>query len=401
MKKSQAPRISSLLSPVFSLLLLLIPLFYFLTVFACTSVKQETLKSPKDTEPALRAKIAQMLMVGFRGTELTRDSHIYADIAEREIGGVLLFDYDVPGRSPVRNILSGEQLKRLCLSLQDISSVPLFIAIDQEGGRVNRLRNIGNFGEAKTARELGRGGIAETARLAEETALFLAETGINLNFAPCVDLDIDPLNPIIGAYGRSFSPDPRIVTEHAAVWISAHSRRGVLSCLKHFPGHGSSSGDTHKGAVDVSATWKEEELFPYRELLRGAPDFTVSMVMTSHVFNANIDPQNPATLSAAALTGLLRGKLGFKGVIVSDDLAMSAITANYSPETALEMAINAGVDILCISNNGAEYDPLLAERTLDAIYKLTAEGKITEARIDESYRRIMAVKASIGTATGY
>jgi beta-N-acetylhexosaminidase len=332
-----------------------------------------------------------MLLVGFRGTELSEDNHIYADIRERGIGGVLLFDYDMPSRSRPRNIVSGEQLARLCGSLQNISEIPLFIAIDQEGGRVNRLKGIAEFAESKTARELGEGTGGETRREAEETARFLANAGINLNFAPCVDLDINPRNPIIGSYGRSFSPDPALVIKHAEIWIDAHSRRGVLSCIKHFPGHGSSTGDTHRGAVDVSDTWKREELIPYKELLSARPSL---WVMTSHVFNNGLDPENPATLSKKILTGILREELGFEGIIVSDDFNMAAITANFSPETALERAINAGVDIICISNNGGSYDPLLAKRTIDTIYDLVERGRIKKERIDESFNRIMIVKAN-------
>jgi beta-N-acetylhexosaminidase len=332
-----------------------------------------------------------MLLVGFRGTELTKDNHIYTDISERGIGGVLLFDYDMPSRSRPRNIVSGDQLARLCGSLQNISGIPLFIAIDQEGGRVNRLRGIKEFAGSKTARELGEGNGRETKREAEETARFLAEAGINLNFAPCVDLDINPRNPIIGSYGRSFSADPELVVKHASIWIDAHSHRGVLSCIKHFPGHGSSTGDTHRGAVDISDTWQREELAPYRELLKARPSL---LVMTSHVFNAELDPENPATLSKKILTGMLREELGYGGIIVSDDFNMAAITANFSPETALERAINAGVDIICISNNGGSYDPLLAKQTIDIIYNLVSKGGIKKERIDESFSRIMALKES-------
>jgi beta-N-acetylhexosaminidase len=377
-----------------SLRTVLTAIFYLLFLCACASsgLGQNSVGIPgPGADLPLRAKIAQMLLVGFRGAELSEDNHIYGDIRERGIGGVLLFDYEMPSRSRPRNIVSGEQLARLCGSLQNISGIPLFIAIDQEGGRVNRLRGIPQFAESKTARELGEGNGEETRREAEETARFLAGAGINLNFAPCVDLDINPQNPIIGAYGRSFSADPALVIKHAEIWIDAHSQRGILSCIKHFPGHGSSTGDTHRGAVDVSDTWRREELIPYRELLNANPSL---WVMTSHVFNAGLDPENPATLSKKILTGILREELGFKGIIVSDDFNMAAITANFSPETALERAINAGVDIICISNNGSSYDPLLAKRTIDTITDLVERGRIQNERIDESFKRIMAVKAN-------
>ena len=362
-------------------------------------------KTPAGTEEAVRRKIAQMLMVGFRGAELTADNHIYRDVAELGIGGVLLFDYDMPSRSRPRNIQSKEQLARLCAALRDIAPAPLFIAIDQEGGRVNRLRGEYGFPVFPGARDMAADSSGKTTKAqAEKTAALLADMGVNLNFAPCVDLDLNPANPIIGAYGRSFSADPAVVIKHAALWIEAHRRRGVISAVKHFPGHGSSAGDTHRGQVDVTGFWQETELEPYRRLLGGG--FAGSgalpgnpgeylMVMTSHVFNADLDPQSPATLSAPVLSGLLREKLGWRGIIVSDDMDMDAIKANYGFEEALEKAVNAGVDLICLSNNGGTYDPALAQKAADALYRYVETGRITAERIEESWNRIMAVKRTL------
>jgi beta-N-acetylhexosaminidase len=392
----------SLFIPVSCLLKLLLSISLLLFVFACTSSGPGSSVDPEknisfdaDSEDLLRIKIAQMLLIGFRGTELSADSRIYRDIKELGIGGVLLFDYDMPSRSRPRNILSKDQLTHLTRDLQNSAAIKLFIAIDQEGGRVNRLPSEYGFPPALSAKEMGaeiKGELTKTQ--AEETARLLSEMGINLNFAPCVDLDINPSNPIIGIYGRSFSADSEVVANHAAIWINAHSRYGVLSCIKHFPGHGSSTGDTHQGTVDVTATWQEAELTPYRILLRSRQGREL-MVMTSHVFNTNLDPQNPATLSGPVITGILRNQLGFKGIVVSDDLDMAAIKANYTFEETLEKAINAGVDLLCLSNNGSHYNPLLAQKAVDTIAKLAAEGKISAARIDESYRRIIAAKTGI------
>ena len=362
-----------------------------LFLFACAAPSPQEewfTKEPKETQ---KRKIAQMLLVGFRGTELKADSSIYRDITELGIGGVLFFDYDIPSRSRPRNILSGEQLTRLTGDLQNAAPVKLFIAIDQEGGRVNRLRSEYGFPPNLSAKEMAAG-TEQTQAQAEQTAALLAGIGINLNFAPCVDLDLNPQNPVIGAYGRSFSADPAIVVKHASVWIDAHRQKGIISCLKHFPGHGSSSGDTHDGWVDITGLWQETELIPYRRLAGSQRADKFLMVMTSHVFNAELDPRNPATLSKAIITGILRNKLGFKGVIVSDDLDMDAIRANYSFEEALEKAVNAGVDLLCLSNNGSQYDPALAKKALDTIYGLVQEGKIPAKRIEESWNRIMALK---------
>jgi beta-N-acetylhexosaminidase len=348
-------------------------------------------------EAELKLKIAQMLMVGFRGTELDEENPICADITESGIGGVILFDYDMPSRGLVRNVTSKEQLTALCAALQAAAASsrrpPLFIGSDQEGGRVSRLKERNGFSQTPQAAQLGKGSGEETREAALATASLLGEMGINVNFAPCVDLNLNPRNPIIGRVGRSFSSDPAVVVKHAAIWIEAHNEYDVFSCVKHFPGHGSSLADTHKGAVDISETWIEDELIPYRELAGRAKP--VPFVMTSHVFNSRLDGENPATLSKKILTDLLRGEIGFDGIIVSDDLDMAAIKANYGFEEALEKAVNAGVNILCFSNNGGEFDPYLAGRVIETVYRLVREGRVGSARIEESYRRIMALKARL------
>jgi beta-N-acetylhexosaminidase len=368
---------------------------------ACTTPARQWFDgSGRNSEETQKRKIAQMLLVGFRGT--AADAPFYRDVAELGIGGALLFEYDVPSGSRPRNILSKEQLARLTGDLQRAAPVKLFIAIDQEGGRVNRLRSEYGFPPNLSAKEMAgtlghsKGNAAGTTKIqARQTAALLAAMGVNLNFAPCVDLDLNPDNPVIGAYGRSFSADPETVVRHASVWIDAHSRRGVLSCIKHFPGHGSSSGDTHDGWVDVTGLWQEAELVPYRRLLGSRNTKFPLLVMTSHVFNAALDPENPATLSPAILTGILRNDLGFTGLIVSDDLDMEAIRANYDFAEVLEKAVNAGVDILCLSNNGKDYNPALAQTAIDTIYSLVVEGKIPAERIEESWERIMAVKRKL------
>jgi beta-N-acetylhexosaminidase len=380
----------------------------FTVCAAPTSRPQETDSTTGGAEAEMRRKIAQMLLVGFRGTELTEDNHIYRDIAELGIGGVLLFDYDMPFGSRPRNIESKEQLTRLCTALQNAAlqntaPAPLFIAIDQEGGRVNRLRGEYGFPAFISARDMAADSSGKTTKAqAETTAALLADMGINLNFAPCVDLDLNPANPIIGAYGRSFSADPAVAARHAALWINAHRRRGVVSAVKHFPGHGSSAGDTHRGQVDITGLWQETELEPYRLLLGGSSGGLSGdpgeylMVMTSHVFNAGLDPRNPATLSAPVLSGLLREQFGWQGIIVSDDMDMAAIKANYGFEEALERAVNAGVDLICLSNNGGSYDPALAQKAADALCRSVEAGRITEERIEESWNRIMAIKRTLG-----
>ncbi|MDR3351407.1 MAG: hypothetical protein LBN98_07205 [Prevotellaceae bacterium] len=341
-------------------------------------------------DAGLKEKIAQMLLVGFRDTTLTENSEIYHDIKELKVGGVILFDYDVPSKTPVRNIKSPAQVKKLVADLQQIAPVKLLVSIDQEGGKVNRLKPVFGFPPSVSAKYLGAADNADTtAFYAAQTAGMLAELGINLNFAPCVDVDVNPGNPIIGQKERSFSADPEKVAEHAGIWVAEQSKRHIISCPKHFPGHGSSMHDTHAGSADITNTWSAAELIPYRRLLQSG---AISLIMTSHVFNANLDAEYPATMSKKILTGLLREELGFDGVIISDDLAMGAIADLFPLETALEKAINAGVDILCLSNNGSVYKPHMTEQVIDTIYALVKSGKITPERIDESYRRIRQLK---------
>ncbi len=338
----------------------------------------------------LRRQIGQMLIVGFRGTELQRDNHIVADIRQLGIGGVILFDYDSPGRTYDRNIAGPEQLKKLNTELQNLTPDKLIIAIDQEGGKVNRLKTRYGFPATVSAQYLGTlDNRDSTERYAAATGATLKELGFNLNFAPCVDVNVNPACPVIGAIGRSFSSDTTVVIAHARRWLDAQQQTGVTGCLKHFPGHGSSTVDTHLGVADVTTTWSEAELAPYRQLIASGG---VHVVMTSHIYNANLDDRYPATLSRAILTGILREQLGFEGVIITDDLAMGAMVKNYPFEQILEKAINAGADLLCLSNNGEQYDPQIAQKAVEAIFGLVKSGRIDPQIIEAACGRIERLK---------
>jgi beta-N-acetylhexosaminidase len=343
--------------------------------------------------PPLRERIGQMIIAGFRGLEAGPGRLIAEDIAERHLGGVVLFARDVPANSPTRNIESPEQVLALTAQLQSYAATPLLIAVDQEGGLVARLDERHGFPATRSAAELGaRDDVDVTYEAGAAIAATLAEAGINLNFAPVVDLNVNPANPVIGALGRSFSADPEAVARHAAAFIRGHRERGVITTLKHFPGHGSSTADSHLGFVDVTDTWSDIELEPYRRLLG---EGLVDLVMTAHVFNANLDPTYPATLSHATITGLLRGDLGYGGAVVSDDLQMAAITSQFGFETAVLAAIDAGIDLLLFGNN-LVYDETIVARVIDLVEGFVAGGLISEARIDQSYARIMALKAKAG-----
>ncbi len=346
-------------------------------------------------KPSLAAKIGQMLMVGFRGLAVDDRHPIIHDIRDRHLGGVVLFDYDVPSKTPVRNIASPEQVKTLVAGLQKVASVPLLVAVDQEGGKIARLKEKFGFPPTVSHQHLGtRNDLAETHRQATVIAQMLRQLGINLNLAPVVDLKTNPGNPIIGKLERSFSGDPAIVARHALEFIKAHHEQGVLCTLKHFPGHGSSTADSHLGLVDVTNTWSRTELEPYTSLIRAG---AVDAIMTAHVYNAKLDPENPATLSKPTITGTLRKELNYDGVVLSDDMQMGAIAQHYGFETAVRATIEAGVDMLVVANNSV-YEEDIAARTIALIKRLIQAGNIPEARIDESYQRIQRLKQRLQTA---
>ncbi|WP_459939179.1 glycoside hydrolase family 3 protein [Desulfonatronum parangueonense] len=338
----------------------------------------------------LETRIGQMLLVGFRGLEVDESSPIVQDIRSGRIGGVILFDRDEALNTPERNIASPVQLERLVADLQAADpDMPLFVVIDQEGGQVSRLKEELGFSPTVSQEWLGnRNDPVLTARQARQTARNLAELGINVNLAPVVDLNVNSDSPVIGKLERSFSSDPEVVAEHAFEVLVMHQVEGVLCALKHFPGLGSSTVDSHHGFIDVTDTWSDVELEPYRKILSA---YGADMVMVSHVFNASLDPEWPASLSISITQGLLRNQLGYTGVVVADDMQMPAITDNYSLETALERTILAGTDIIILGNN-MTYDRHIAEQAVRIIVKLVREGRVPEARINESYIRIMHLK---------
>jgi beta-N-acetylhexosaminidase len=347
---------------------------------------------------SLRAKIGQLLLVGFKGRTAAETALIVRDLREHGVGSVILFDLDmtgtIDGGAPgPRNIESPEQVRALVAHLQAQARIPLLVAIDQEGGRVNRLKPAYGFPPSVSHEELGaRDDEAFTRAESAATARTLAGLGINWNLAPVVDLDANPDNPIIKGKRRSFAADPAKVARHAAAFVAGHRDHGVLTCLKHFPGHGSAQGDTHLGFVDVTATWHERELEPFRSLIAAG---RCDAVMSAHVFHAGLDPERPSTLSPAVIGGLLRGRLGFDGVVATDDLEMKAISSRYGVEQAIPAALNAGVDVLCFGNNLA-YDPDIAPKAIGIIERAVRDGVVPAARIDESCARVLALKRRAG-----
>ncbi len=338
----------------------------------------------------LYKQIGSLLIIGFPGPELKTDLPICRDIVEFELGGVILFNRCLHTPDQPANIRSAAQLQELCTSLQRLSGGRLLIGVDQEGGKVRRLGPEAGFAEICSARQMGASGsnTATTRKQAHLSAAMLAEAGINCNFAPVVDLDVNRANPVIGSIERSFSAAPTIVARHAAAWIAEHRKLGILSCVKHFPGHGSSSADSHKGFVDISNTWSRAELEPYQQLLENG---MIDLLMTGHLFNRNLDPAYPATLSAKTVGTLLRDGLGYGGVVVSDDLQMQAITEHYPFAEAVCRSLAAGVDMLVFGNN-LDYDPDICEKAVNAVRRGIDRGIVDEKRIAEALHRVGNLK---------
>ncbi len=332
---------------------------------------------------SLDIKIGQMLLIGFPAQEV--DAKVLDEVRKGKVGSIIIFEKNIPAKN------SFIALKKIIWSYQKSAPLPLFVCIDQEGGRVNRLKEKYGFPRSITAAAMGRAPSLDSVRFyAEATAATLAGLGINVNFAPVVDLASNPDNPIIARYGRAFSADEDSVSLLAKEFVKAHRKYHVLTALKHFPGHGSSKDDTHLGIADVTNTWESRELTPYETLIDSG---YADAVMTSHIVNRKLDPEgNPGTLSDDILTGILRKKLNFWGVVFSDDMQMHAITEHYGLEEAIRLAIKAGVDIMTFSNNISGSDERTVDKVHSVIRDMVRKGIVSESRIDESFDRIVKLK---------
>lgn len=340
----------------------------------------------------LEEKIGQMIMTGFRGAALDSTDSIANQIKNYNLGGVWLTDKDSPMKTTIGNVKSPEQLKKLTGDLQNFSTTPLFIAIDAEGGKIIRLKEKYGFPKTYTAKNLGMKDDPDfTYREAKKIARTLKDSGINFNFAPVLDLDMHPDSPALGQKERCISDDPDVVIKHAEQIIQANHDLGIFSCVKHFPGHGSTAEDSHEGFVDVSGSWSQKELKPYKYFIDKHMN---DAILTAHIFIKDYDEKNPATLSSNIITDLLRNKINFNGVVISDDLDMGAIRLNYTHEQAVELAIKAGVDII-LNSNVVNYDEDIAIKTFNIIKKLVQEKRISEKRIDRSFSRIMTLKRKL------
>jgi len=335
------------------------------------------------TKEQLENMITKMVVLGFYGTDITSKTSIYKDLKKYDLGGVILFDKDPTDRKLKKNVVNSAQLQKLTSKLQALRKEKLLISIDQEGGVVQRLKKAKGFVSTPAANLVALRGTQYAQDVYSFLAMDLNAHGINVNFAPVVDLSINPKNSVIVKKGRSFGKDPKQVTKYASIFIDELKRYNVISVLKHFPGHGSSLRDSHKGFVDITKTWKQEELDPYKYFIEKNK---VDMIMTAHVYHKELDRDYPATLSYDINTIILRDMLGYKGVLISDDLQMGAISKHYDLKQTLTLAINSGVNLLLFANQLAK--PVKLQTIVDTVYSQVKAGKISLEKIVESNKRI-------------
>jgi beta-N-acetylhexosaminidase len=356
-----------------------------LAVVAATGCRSVVPPDPARFE-SVAPRLGQLLLVGFRGTEWDAEEDLQRLICGVRVGGILLFG---------RNVVEPSQVTRLTdrarAIARDCGAPSLLIAVDAEGGQVMRLRPDAGYAPTLSARELGA---SHDLALAELEGLrigrMLRDAGINWNLAPVVDVGYNPANPVIVAYGRSFGADPRHVGALAAAWIRGMHGAGILTALKHFPGHGSSFADSHHGFVDVTATADPAvELIPYRSLME---ERLADSIMTAHVFNRRLDRRYPATLSRKTITGLLRDRLGFGGLVVSDDLRMGAIEGRYGIDRAAVLTLDAGVDLALIADDRLPDGRSAAEVALSALRHAAGTGRLPIDRVSEALTRVRALK---------
>jgi beta-N-acetylhexosaminidase len=362
---------------------------------ACLGMALAGLGAACDSEPQqsseaeghrLDAMIGQMIMIGFEGRSEREPDVVAAhdQLAQGVIGGVVLYP---------DNIGSPEQLRALTTYLRDAKSWPIpFIAVDQEGGLVQRLTGHRYFPSARSVGANPSFAAPQAAeRLYQAMAEELAKAGFNLNFGPVVDLSLNPHNYVIVQRDRSFGADPNIVATLAGAFIRAHRAAGIATVAKHFPGHGSSTADSHKMLADVSGTWQEIEIEPYRIL---AKEGLLDGVMVGHLYHPRFSDgaKLPASLSGRAVAALR--DTGFKGVVVSDDMEMGAVRDDYSLEERAVKAVNAGTDLLVFSNVTLR-DPELGTKLHAIIANAVREGRISRSRIEKAYGKIMLLKRRI------
>lgn len=370
-----------------------IALFFLGSLGSATSFAQD---APVPTavpisETSLSDMIGQMIMVGFEGDSVD-DPAFYKILAKAKQGhvtGVLYLQRNITGRGKVQAMNK---------ALQGAAKQPLLIAVDQEGGAIQRLSAAAGFLSVPSAHAIAS---RTTPREAYETysglASYLHRWGFNLNLGPVADLNVNPKNPIIGKLGRSFSADPATVVQYCAAFVEAHREHGVLTALKHFPGHGSSRGDSHEGWTDVTETSKPAEIEVFRRLIgQGYAD----MVMSGHTYDAKFQTgarKLPSSLEPGVLRDLLRKKLGFRGAVISDDLQMSAVAGQFSLKDAVVSAVLAGNDII-VFGNSKSVDPEIDTKVTAVLVAAASKNPAVKKAISAAFDRVVKLKSRLPRA---
>ncbi len=324
---------------------------------------------------SIEEKVGQLVVVGLEGYEL--DERATRLIETYQVGGFILFK---------RNIRSVDQAINLVNALKArnaVNKIPLFLGVDEEGGRVSRAP--ADFARLPTSRSIGERNDPDLAlQVGKVLAQIVKAIGLNLNFAPVLDVNSNPDNPVIG--DRAFGSEPQVVSSLGIQTMKGLQAEGVISVVKHFPGHGDTAVDSHVGLPRVDndlERLKALELPPFEQAIKKGAD----AVMIAHILLPQIDPDNPATFSPAIITDLLRSELGFTGVVITDDLTMGAIVNNFEIGEAAVRSIKAGSDIVLVC-----HDYLLEEAVIKAITAAAKSGEISEDRLNQSVYRILKLK---------
>ncbi|MBJ3777448.1 glycoside hydrolase family 3 N-terminal domain-containing protein [Acuticoccus mangrovi] len=332
-------------------------------------------------EVPIEEMIGQLLVISFSGKTVKDPGVALAarEIADGSIGGVLYFRHNVGSAADVRAVNA--------LFTDAHPDLPAMIAIDQEGGAVMRVKPSEGAPATPSARDIATTSPAEARGAYLAMADNLADLGFTTNFGPVVDLEVNPDNPVIARFGRAYGAEPKAVIAYAEAFIEAHHEAGIGTALKHFPGHGSSTADSHEGAIDLNATWSRREMVPFRELIRR---HEVDMVMIGHLDLDGLSGPGglPASLSPNAIDVFLRDTLCYGGLVVSDDLAMDAVSARWSPEEAALKMVEAGGDIALLSLSGKTGMAPVKEITRRLAAAAAADPKIAD-KIRYAYARVV------------
>lgn len=329
--------------------------------------------------------IAQMLVLGFSGAS-SADSgaqKLARHVAEGRVGGVCFLGHNTRSRAGI------ESLTRLFHSAARRTK-PL-ISVDQEGGAVQRLGARTGWQAIPAAQAIAARNTADGARkIYAHMAQELKAAGFNLNLAPVVDLGFEPKNPIVYKWGRAFGKDGATVARYGGAFLEGHRSQGVLTALKHYPGHGSTFVDSHARPVDLTPTWRADELVPFRNLSQRG---LIDIVMSGHLTHAKLTGGLPATLSPAAIR-FLRSDIGYNGAVMTDDLDMKAIRSSFELEDAIVRSVAAGHDLILLSNS-LRPDDNLPQKAVAAVKNAVAAGRISPATIEASAQRLGQLRARI------